>query len=69
MTEPAAKAYPMWLERMGVLILISLAIVGGREVLGMEDVPDAVGWLTSICLLPLLVLFMSEAWGRFLQKP
>lgn len=62
------KPHPMWLERAGVLALVSGAIFLGRWMWMNEPLSEPLMWIGSICVLPLAVLLLSESWGRFLQR-
>ena len=62
------RAHPMWLEKAGVLALVVAAILIGRRMWLDEWLPEALMWPVSICMLPLAVVLLAEAWGRLLQK-
>ena len=61
-----AKAYPLWVEKLIFYSLIGAAIYIGFS---LQDYLDgAFLWLARICVLPILILVITEYFGRIIQS-
>ena len=61
-----SSLYPLWIEKLVFLGLISLAVVSGIALKSHLEGPMLV--LSWICGLPLLVLVLTEGVGRAVQS-
>ena len=61
-----SSLYPLWVEKMVFIGLISLAIVSGIALKSHLEGPALI--LSWVCGLPLLVLVLTEGIGRVVQS-
>lgn len=61
-----AKVYPMWAERAVLLSGVILALIAGKWI-WQQDLAVWMQWGLSICVLPIMVLMLTELAGRILQ--
>lgn len=61
-----SSLYPLWIERVVFLGLISLAVVSGIALKSHLEGP--VLMLSWFCGLPLLILVLTEGIGRVVQS-
>ena len=66
--EKVGRLYPSIVEKIGMLLSISCCIIVGRWLWLSSNLPSAVLWFTSICILPIIALVIAELIGRFYQK-
>ena len=66
--EEIGRTYPSWLEKLVFVTSICGAIWLGMWIWQSSDWHVAGKWTASICGLPLLVLFITEAIGRIVQS-
>jgi len=58
--------YPLWIEKIFFLGLVTVAIYFG---ILLADYTSGVQlWVARICLLPILVLVLTEGIGRLIQS-
>ena len=66
--EEIGRTYPSWLEKLVFVTSVCGAIWLGMWIWQSSDWHVAGKWTASICGLPLLVLFTTEAIGRIIQS-
>ena len=66
--EVIGQTYPSWLEKLTFLSALVGSIWLGMWIWQSSDWHVAGKWTASICGLPLLVLFTTEAIGRIIQS-
>ena len=58
--------YPLWIEKLVFLGLVAAAIYGG---IMLQDYTSGLPlWLTRICVLPIVILVLTEGIGRTIQS-
>lgn len=58
--------YPLWIEKLVFLALLASSIYCG--ILLQDYLSGALLWISWICLLPILMLVLTEALGRLVQS-
>ena len=66
--ELPGKVYPMWVENVAFLGAVGGAIILGQWIWLESGWASVYQWAASICGLPLLALFATEAVGRMVQS-
>ena len=57
--------YPLWIEKLVFIGLIAVAVYGG--IMLQDYVSGLPLWLTRICVLPVVILVLTEGIGRTIQ--
>ncbi len=65
--ENIGSKYPGVIERLGLLFSISSCILIGRWLWLSSNLPSAIVWFASICILPVLAMIVAELIGRITQ--
>ncbi len=66
--EEQGRPYPHIVEKMGLILAIAGAVIIGMWIWNDSGWANHWLWVSSICALPLLTLFVSEVIGRIINK-
>tara|TARA_B110000467_G_C18252935_1_gene441587 strand:+ start:109 stop:309 length:201 start_codon:yes stop_codon:yes gene_type:complete len=58
--------YPLWIEKLVFIGLIAVAAYGG--IMLQDYISGLPLWLTRICVLPVVILVLTEGIGRTIQS-
>jgi len=67
-TESSGKKYPIFLERIGLIVSIIITILLTTELLNYFEWPTAYNIFFYSCLAPLFALSFAEIIGRVIQS-
>jgi hypothetical protein len=65
--EEHGRPYPHFAEKIGLVLTLVGAVFAGMWIWNESGWSNHWLWVSSICLLPILTLFISEAIGRMIN--
>ena len=66
--EFEGNIYPLFIERIVFLLLVIVAILLGVWMWDYSKLNKYVLWVITIVILPIVVLSLTEGFGRIMQK-
>ncbi len=66
--ETHGRSYPHIAEKIGFILTLIGAIISGLWIWDESGWPNHWLWISSICVLPLLILLVSEGIGRIINR-
>ena len=66
--ETHGRRFPGYLEKMGLLVSIVVAIMLGQWMWADSNWPEVVLWPVTVCGLPTITLLLGEVLARIIQR-